>query len=128
LDDDGFLFIDGRKDNILVTGTGRNISPEWIENIFNASIMITKSIAFVNNTCEVNLLVVLSPIAESIHRDDLLQRLNQLSQELPFYARPTKVFTTEGTNRECFSENGKPKRKNISMLEGTFKLLMREAA
>ena len=128
LDDDGFLFIDGRKDNILVTGTGRNISPEWIENIFNASIMITKSIAFVNNTCEVNLLVVLSPIAESIHRDDLLQRLNQLSQELPFYARPTKVFTTEGTNRECFSKNGKPKRKNISMLEGTFKLLMREAA
>ena len=128
LDDDGFLFIDGRKDNILVTGTGRNISPEWIENIFNASIMITKSIAFVNNTCEVNLLVVLSPIAESIHRDDLLQRLNQLSQELPFYARPTKVFTTEGTNRECFSENGKPKRKNISMLEGTFKLLMRDAA
>lgn len=126
-DGDGFLFIDGRKDNILVTGTGRNISPEWIENIFNASIMITKSIAFINNASEVNLLVVLSPVAESIELDDLLQRLDKLSLELPFYARPNKIFTTEGINRDCFSENGKPKRKNISMLEGTFKLLIGEA-
>jgi hypothetical protein len=70
---------------------------------------------------------VLSPIAESIYCDDLLQRLDNLSLELPFYARPTKIFATEGTNRECFSENGKPKRKNISMLEGTFKLLIGEA-
>lgn len=31
LDDQGFLFITGRKKNLLISSFGRNISPEWIE-------------------------------------------------------------------------------------------------
>lgn len=31
LDADGFLYIDGRKSNVLVTAYGRNVSPEWPE-------------------------------------------------------------------------------------------------
>ncbi|ACB96182.1 AMP-binding protein [Beijerinckia indica] len=33
LDVDGFLIVLGRKDNLIVTSFGRNISPEWIETM-----------------------------------------------------------------------------------------------
>ncbi len=33
IDADGFLTVHGRKDNLLVTAFGRNVSPEWIETM-----------------------------------------------------------------------------------------------
>lgn len=32
VDEDGYLHIDGRKKNVLITSYGRNISPEWVES------------------------------------------------------------------------------------------------
>jgi long-subunit acyl-CoA synthetase (AMP-forming) len=31
LDDDGFLFLTGRRRNVFITAFGRNVSPEWVE-------------------------------------------------------------------------------------------------
>ena len=31
LDDDGFLYLTGRKKNIFITSFGRNVAPEWVE-------------------------------------------------------------------------------------------------
>ena len=33
VDSDGYLRVTGRKDNLLITSSGRNISPEWIEGM-----------------------------------------------------------------------------------------------
>jgi len=33
IDADGYLTVHGRKDNLLVTAAGRNVSPEWIETL-----------------------------------------------------------------------------------------------
>lgn len=32
LDDDGFLYVTGRKKDIFITAFGRNVSPEWVES------------------------------------------------------------------------------------------------
>ena len=31
LDKDGFLTVYGRRDNLIITPSGRNINPEWVE-------------------------------------------------------------------------------------------------
>jgi long-chain acyl-CoA synthetase len=40
LDDDGFLVVTGRKKNLLVTSTGKNVAPEPIENHFSQACRI----------------------------------------------------------------------------------------
>ncbi|MDT8317066.1 MAG: AMP-binding protein [bacterium] len=37
IDDEGYLFITGRKDNLILTGQGRNVSPEWVESSLERS-------------------------------------------------------------------------------------------
>lgn len=32
IDNDGFVYVDGRIKNLLVTGWGRNVNPEWVES------------------------------------------------------------------------------------------------
>jgi long-subunit acyl-CoA synthetase (AMP-forming) len=36
LDADGYLYVDGRKKNVLITSYGRNVSPEWPESLLMA--------------------------------------------------------------------------------------------
>jgi long-subunit acyl-CoA synthetase (AMP-forming) len=31
IDDDGYLYVRGRRKNLLITSLGRNVSPEWVE-------------------------------------------------------------------------------------------------
>lgn len=46
LDDDGFLFINGRSKNVLITSFGRNVSPEWVEAALTASTAIAQAAVF----------------------------------------------------------------------------------
>src|SRR3546814_875250 len=43
LDDDGFLHVHGRKKHILITGFGRNVSPEWVETEIRAEPQILQA-------------------------------------------------------------------------------------
>lgn len=44
IDDDGFLYITGRKKNLLVTGGGKNVYPEEIEALLNKQPYILESL------------------------------------------------------------------------------------
>lgn len=37
LDDEGFLYITGRRKNVFITSYGRNVSPEWVESELTAA-------------------------------------------------------------------------------------------
>ena len=43
-DEDGFLWVSGRKDNVIVTAAGRNISPEWVEEQLTADTRIKRCV------------------------------------------------------------------------------------
>jgi long-subunit acyl-CoA synthetase (AMP-forming) len=47
MDDDGFLFINGRKKNIFITSFGRNVSPEWVESsLLNSPYILLQACVF----------------------------------------------------------------------------------
>jgi long-chain acyl-CoA synthetase len=46
LDDDGFLYINGRKKNMFITSFGRNVSPEWVETALTSTPEILQACVF----------------------------------------------------------------------------------
>ena len=46
LDDDGFLYVTGRKKNVIIAKNGKNVYPEEMETILNRSQLISESMVF----------------------------------------------------------------------------------
>jgi long-chain acyl-CoA synthetase len=46
IDDDGFLHISGRKKNVIISKSGKNVFPEEIEDVLNRSPFIMESMVF----------------------------------------------------------------------------------
>lgn len=44
IDADGFVWVRGRRDNLIITGLGRNVSPEWIESLLRESRYVAEAI------------------------------------------------------------------------------------
>lgn len=99
LDDEGYLVIQGRKKNMFITSYGRQVCPDWIENILtNHAYIFQASIygeALPHNIC------VIVPAHKDVSTKDLEQVINLTNKELPDYARiksfitATSAFTRE---------------------------------
>jgi long-subunit acyl-CoA synthetase (AMP-forming) len=92
IDADGYLIIEGRKDNLIVNTFGRNISPEWVETMLIADPRI--AVAAVAGHGAATLTAVLIP---SVHgdawfrqagREDVLNLIEETCRSLPAYAVP----------------------------------------
>lgn len=44
VDADGFVWVRGRRDNLLITGLGRNVSPEWVESLLRESAGVAETV------------------------------------------------------------------------------------
>lgn len=49
LDDDGFLYLTGRKKNLIILANGENVSPEKIENLFDEDTIVSDILVFGQN-------------------------------------------------------------------------------
>lgn len=88
---DGRLVVDGRMDALIVTGEGRNISPEWVEARVNADPRIIGS-ALCLRAAD-GALVLLVATRAPIGLAEIATRL----ADLPAYARPAgAAFTDPG--------------------------------
>lgn len=113
IDEDGYLYISGRRKNLLVSSFGRNIAPEWVESELLHSSLITQVAVF--GDAKPYLSAVITPAKEST--DEQIQaKLNQLNLSLPDYAqikgwvRSIEPFNTQN---QLLTDNGRVRRDFI---------------
>lgn len=98
------LVVDGRKDALLVTGAGRNIFPEWVEQRVNADPRVVSSALGLrqSDSALVLIAVVNAPI--------LPEEINATLRDLPNYARPVAVILTDPSEARLLFPAGTPNR------------------
>ena len=85
MDEDGYLHIEGRKSNVLITAFGRNVAPEWVESELVAEPEIGQAFVFGEASPELGALIVPSSVAET--GTSLGRAVARASARLPEYAR-----------------------------------------
>lgn len=113
LDEEGYLFIDGRKKNVLITSFGRNVSPEWPESLLLGSSVIAQAVVMGDGQPSLAALIV--PLNTSISGTEIQQAINQVNQELPDYAQVRHWLFIEPMTpaNGLATANGRPKRSAI---------------
>lgn len=107
LDADGFLHITGRRKNLLITGFGRNVSPEWIESEAQAFPSLVGMVVIGDSQ------LTLSGAVFSQSPDSVLPAIQALNQQLPDYARIGNLIITDRPLSHIpglMTANGRPKR------------------
>jgi acyl-CoA synthetase (AMP-forming)/AMP-acid ligase II/pyrroloquinoline quinone (PQQ) biosynthesis protein C len=82
LDADGRLWIEGRKSNVIVTAHGRNVSPEWLEELLLAQPAVAQAFVYGDGLAFPEALLV--PAASG---SDLAAAVASINAGLPAYAR-----------------------------------------
>lgn len=101
--ENGRLIVDGRKDSLLVTQSGRNISPEWIEQRANSDPRILSSALNLRMDGALVLVVVaVAPIAP--------HEIAALLSDLPAYARPSGLIMASPQEPGLLFAAGTPNR------------------
>jgi len=115
IDEEGFLFITGRKKNLLISSFGRNISPEWIES----ELSLCRSIAqvMVIGDGQAFCSAILLPASPQITPEQIAADISQINKTLPDYARIQKfVLATEPftSHNQLLTDNGRLRRAAIA--------------
>ncbi len=114
----GRLVVKGRKDNLIVTRAGRNLSPEWIEQLITADVNVLRCVIVEN---EGDLVAVVVPAQGSIEalRGQVGRVLTNACQSAPDYAKPRQYMTLRETDLHqlgLLTPNGRPRRAKIRSL------------
>lgn len=113
LDDDGFLYIDGRKKNILITAFGRNVSPEWPESVLLGTGIVAQAVVF--GDARPYLVAVIVPLSNRHGIAAIQEAVAKANRMLPDYARIHRWTTAERFSPEngLATPNGRPRREAI---------------
>jgi long-subunit acyl-CoA synthetase (AMP-forming) len=119
IDQNGFLNIHGRKDSLIVTSFGRNISPEWIETMLLGDLRI--AFCAVVGHGEPFLTAVIVPSGPAVvwfanaSYQDVLALISVCCSGAPEYAVPRACIVTslqEAASNQLLT-NGRPARTQI---------------
>ncbi len=113
LDDDGFLYLTGRKKNVFITAYARNVAPEWVERELTIQPEIHQAVVF-GEARPFNVALI---VARGEQSDAQIQlAVECANQSLPDYAqitewlRASEPFTI--VNHQ-YTATGRPRRDAI---------------
>jgi len=119
IDSEGFVSLQGRSKNILITSFGRNVSPEWVESELLYHPEVLQCIVFGDARPHC---VALIAAAAEVSNSELKTIIENVNESLPDYARirhwhslPTPLSIADG----LYTENGRPRRAIIEERFGT---------
>lgn len=97
VDEDGNLVVLGRRDNLLVTPNGRNISPEWVEAMIERDPRIARCVVLCDNEGELTAVVTPACSVDADTRSTGFHAaaiIVDATRRAPEYARPMTCVTT----------------------------------
>jgi long-chain acyl-CoA synthetase len=112
-DDNGFLYISGRKKNIFITSYGRNVSPEWVETELTQSQHILQACLF-GEAKPFNTAIIVTK--QNVTPEDLAAEIAQVNAKLPDYAQISKWLIADAPfspSNNQLTANGRLKRDAI---------------
>lgn len=117
----GYLHVAGRKDNLIVTSNGRNVTPEWVETMLLDDPRIARCVLFLAPDGQLALLIEPSPLAAAWFARAGDARLADLVRSLtgaaPDYARPRRIAVMQPDGFSAaglLTSNGRPRRRDIA--------------
>ena len=114
LDADGYLHVEGRRKNVLITSFGRNVSPEWPEAELVAGPAIAQAAVF--GEARPQLCAVLVSASRALPDAALEHQVRAANARLPDYARVHRWLRAEGrftSQNGLATANGRPRRDAI---------------
>ena len=120
-DADGFLRVQGRKDSLIVTSYGRNISPEWIETMLLSDPRIASCAVVGHGKPHLTVVIFPSFIGEGwfakLTEPDLCLLVAKCCAQAPDYAVPQAcvVVSMQEAAANQLLTNGRPARKQVEI-------------
>lgn len=113
LDADGYLYIRGRRRNVIITALGRNVSPEWIEGELTQEAGIAH--ACVVGEARPFVVALVSPLSPSVPRAVIERAVAAANRRLPDYARVRRFAVVRGFSPAdgTLTANGRLRREII---------------
>lgn len=129
IDAEGYVYVDGRTSSLVITGFGRNLSPEWVESELLAGSMLMQAIVFGDARPWCSALVW--PSDAGVSDRAIGAWIHEVNKRLPDYARivnwqrlPEPLAADTG----LLTNNGRPRRTVIeqnyrSLIDGLYEQL-----
>jgi long-subunit acyl-CoA synthetase (AMP-forming) len=114
LDADGFLHVQGRLRQVLITAYGRNVSPEWVETALRSDPAIAQAVVF--GEAQPALSAVLWPLRPDASDAQLQAAVQATNDGLPDYARIghwVRARADFSPASGLATANGRPQRQAI---------------
>lgn len=113
LDEDGFLYISGRKKNVLITSFGRNVSPEWPESVLAGTGAVAQAVVF--GDAMPFLVAAVVPLSPLCGGEVIQAAVDKANRSLPDYARIRRWIVVEAFSPASglITANGRPRRSAI---------------
>lgn len=114
IDTNGFINIEGRRKNLMITSYGRNISPEWIESELLAGPLLQQAIVF--GDARPYCVALLRARDPETSIAEIERWLSSINAQLPDYARVRAFELLErplSAADSTLTENGRPRRNHI---------------
>lgn len=112
--EDGYLSIEGRKKNILITSFGRNVSPEWVESTLMSKPLLKDCVVLGDGK---PYLVALVSAHVQVSNRDIQKWINICNESLPDYARLGDWLRVPREDLKPYmTANGRPQRQIINTI------------